>query len=180
MKSLFSHRIAALLLFFSSVAPMWLWGQSESGKASYYSDAWRGRRTSSGLPYNPDSLTAAHKTHPFGTHLLVRNLANGKETIVKVTDRGPFVKGRVVDLSGAAARAIGMIQAGIATVEVRVVEGPEFAVVEEKLPERWPGLLMATRSDAICTDPALCMREPSPLPPMVDEEDDRPRKRRRR
>jgi rare lipoprotein A len=179
MKCLFSHLSALILALLFSQAPGLLRAQSESGKASYYSDTWRGRRTSSGLPYNPDSLTAAHKTHPFGTHLLVRNVANGKETIVKVTDRGPFIKGRVVDLSGAAARAIGMIQAGIATVEVQVVAGPEFAAVQATLPERWPSLPIATRSDALCTDPALCIREPFPMPE-VTEEEPLTRKRRHR
>ena len=62
--------------------------QTESGKASYYPDKWKGRRTSSGQPYHPDSLTAAHRTHPFGTYLRVTNTANGKAIIVKVNDRG--------------------------------------------------------------------------------------------
>lgn len=167
----------ALFLLVSSGAPAWVLGQSgvESGKASYYSDAWKGRRTSSGQPYHPDSLTAAHKTHPFGTYLLVRNVANGKEAIVKVTDRGPFIKGRVVDLSGAAARAIGMIQAGIATVEVRVVDGPGAAAVPEKLGERWPEAI-ASRNVSICSSPGMCAREVPPLPAMVDIQS--PRRRR--
>lgn len=180
MKSLFHLCLALVLLLFGSLAPAGLWGQTESGKASYYPDSWKGRRTSSGQPYHPDSLTAAHKTHPFGTYLLVRNMANGKEAVVKVTDRGPFVKGRVVDLSGAAARAIGMIQAGIAMVEVRVVDGPGLGAAPPVLPERWPSALMAMRSGALCNESVCYMREPMPMPAIEDEALLPPRKRRRR
>ncbi len=67
-----------------------------------------------------DSLVCAHRTHPFGTLLLVKNLTNNKEVIVKVIDRGPFRKGRIIDLSWAAAKALGMISNGIAAVEVKV------------------------------------------------------------
>lgn len=91
------------------------------GKASYYGNKFHGRNTSSGIRYHRDSLTCAHRTLPFGTLLKVRNKKNGREVIVKVTDRGPFVKGRVVDLSFAAAKKIDMISAGVAHVEVEPV-----------------------------------------------------------
>ena len=92
----------------------------QRGKASYYSKRTTGARTSSGQKMHHDSLVCAHRTHPFGTRLLVKNLANNKEVIVKVIDRGPFHKGRIIDLSWAAAKALGMISSGIVTVEVKV------------------------------------------------------------
>lgn len=88
------------------------------GKASYYGNKFHGRRTSDGSRYHKDSLTCAHRTLPFGTLLKVRNQKNGREVVVKVTDRGPFGSGRIVDLSMAAAREIGMVQQGVVPVEV--------------------------------------------------------------
>ena len=96
-------------------------GQVEKGKASYYADKFKGRHTSNGDRYDPDSLTCAHRTHPFGTYLLVSWPARGSSVIVRVNDRGPFGKGRVVDLSKAAAQKLGMVLAGVADVEVQVV-----------------------------------------------------------
>lgn len=92
--------------------------QTLSGKASYYAKSWTGRRTSNGERLHHDSLTCAHRSLPFGTLLKVTNLLNGKQVVVRVTDRGPFVKGRVVDLSWGAAKAIGMLSQGIAPVTV--------------------------------------------------------------
>lgn len=92
--------------------------QKEVGKASYYGNKFHGRRTSDGSRYHRDSLTCAHRTLPFGTMIRVRNMANGREVVVKVTDRGPFARGRIVDLSYAAAKKIDMIQAGVTRVEV--------------------------------------------------------------
>lgn len=92
--------------------------QKTVGDATYYSNRSHGRRTSSGILYHKDSLTCAHRTLPFGTKLIVRNPKNGCEVVVKVTDRGPFRKGAIVDLSYAAARQLGMIQQGVARVEV--------------------------------------------------------------
>lgn len=94
----------------------------QHGKASYYSRRLHGVRTSSGVRLDNNSMVCAHKTHPFGTKLLVKNPANGKEVVVKVVDRGPFVRGRVIDLSYAAAKALGMIAAGVAVVEVSVYD----------------------------------------------------------
>jgi len=97
--------------------------QASKGKASYYGRSMHGRRTSSGERYHNDSLTCAHRRFPFGTRLRVKNLSNGKEVIVRVTDRGPFRKGRIIDLSWAAAKKIGMLRYGIALVEVSVYKG---------------------------------------------------------
>lgn len=92
--------------------------QTERGKASYYSKSWSGRKTANGERLHHDSLTCAHKTYPFGTLLKVTNPANGLSVIVKVTDRGPYVKGRVVDLSVRAAKELGILSQGIAPVIV--------------------------------------------------------------
>ena len=91
---------------------------SSYGVASYYS--YPGR-TASGEKYNPSQLTAAHKTLPFGTKLLVTNLNSGRSVVVRVNDRGPFVRGRVVDVSYSAAQQIGMVHSGIAKVKVEVL-----------------------------------------------------------
>ena len=101
-----------LLISFTTLA------QTERGKASYYAKSWSGRKTANGEQLHHDSLTCAHKTYPFGTLLKVTNPANGKEVIVRVTDRGPYVKGRIIDLSVRAARELGIIAQGIAPVTV--------------------------------------------------------------
>ena len=90
----------------------------QEGKASYYAQRFSGRRTASGERLHHDSLTCAHRTYPFGTLLKVTNPANGKEVIVRVTDRGPYVKGRIIDLSVRAARELGILTQGIAPVTV--------------------------------------------------------------
>lgn len=92
-----------------------------TGDATFYGNKFHGRRTSDGSRYHKDSLTCAHRTLPFGTLLKVRNVKNGKEVVVKVTDRGPFRKGGIVDLSMAAAKEIGMVAQGVARVEVTEV-----------------------------------------------------------
>lgn len=108
--------IAALLISFSLLA------QERISKASYYHDKYHGRKTSSGAVYNRDSLTCAHRTLPFGTKLLVTNLSNNKQVEVVVTDRGPFIQGREVDLSYRAADSIGMIQKGVQKISYKIVE----------------------------------------------------------
>ena len=91
---------------------------TETGFASYYSDKMNGHSTASGEAFSNSKLTAAHKQLPFGTMVKVTNLSNGKWVIVKVNDRGPFVSGRIIDLSKAAASQIGMLNAGIAKVSI--------------------------------------------------------------
>lgn len=94
-------------------------GQSQTGKASYYAKSLTGRRTASGERLHPDSLTCAHRSYPFGTKLKVYNPANGRSVIVRVTDRGPFVRSRIVDLSWRAAKELGIISQGVAMVTVQ-------------------------------------------------------------
>ena len=91
-------------------------GRAETGRASWY--ALHGSRTASGERFDPSDLTAAHRSHPFGTRLRVTNLANGRSVVVRVTDRGPRVRGRIVDVSRAAADRLGFKGRGTAKVRV--------------------------------------------------------------
>ncbi len=93
----------------------------DTGLATFYGNMWHGRRTASGLPYHKDSLTCAHRNYPFGTKLKVTNLKNGKSVVVKVTDRGPHVRYRIIDLSTAAAKQISMIADGVVKVSVEYI-----------------------------------------------------------
>lgn len=93
----------------------------ERGVASWYGPGFHGRMTASGERYDMHALTAAHRTLPFGTVLEVRNLDNGLSTEVRINDRGPFKKNRIVDLSLTAAHAIGMVGPGTARVELRTI-----------------------------------------------------------
>jgi rare lipoprotein A len=88
------------------------------GMASYYGAELAGNRTASGERFNPNALTAAHRTLPLGTRLRVTNKANGKSVIVRVNDRGPFAKGRILDLSRAAAERISMVRSGTARISI--------------------------------------------------------------
>ena len=93
----------------------------ERGIASWYGEEFQGKRTSNGEIYNMYEKTAAHRIIPFGTYVQVTNLTNGKKTTVRINDRGPFIKGRIIDLSYAGAREIGLIGPGTAPVELKVV-----------------------------------------------------------
>jgi rare lipoprotein A len=96
-------------------------GTIETGVASWYGFPYHGRRAASGEVYDMEQLTAAHRTLPFQTWVEVTNLANGKQVDVRINDRGPFAKGRIVDLSQAAARDIDMLRAGTARVRLKVI-----------------------------------------------------------
>lgn len=108
----------------------------QHGKASFYSKRATGSRSASGQKIHHDSLTCAHRSYPFGTLLKVTNLSNNKCVIVKVIDRGPYGRGRVIDLSWAAANKIGMISQGIATVKIEMAERPiPYRPEERKMPK---------------------------------------------
>jgi len=96
---------------------------AEDGFASWYGAEFHGRPTSNREIYNMNDMTAAHPTLPFGTYLMVTNLDNEKTAVVRVNDRGPFVKGRIIDLSYAAARVLGMIGPGTVRVRLEVLKG---------------------------------------------------------
>ncbi|HPT71768.1 MAG TPA: septal ring lytic transglycosylase RlpA family protein [Candidatus Cloacimonadota bacterium] len=103
--------------------------QTFTMKATYYANCLHGRRTTSGEIYNKNKLTCAHRKLPFNTLLKITNKDNGKEVIVRVNDRGPFVRSMDLDLSRAAAEQLGMIRAGVKHVQVQVlgVESPKLA-----------------------------------------------------
>jgi rare lipoprotein A len=94
------------------------------GKASWYGAKFHKKRTSSGERYNMYKYTAAHRTLPLSTYVLVTNLVNGRQVVVKVNDRGPFVSNRLIDLSYAAAKKIGMVGMGTAKVDVKAIDTP--------------------------------------------------------
>lgn len=107
-----------LLQFTSSFAQK---GFKQRGKASYYADKFHGRQTANGERFDMYDFTAAHRTLPFGTKVRVTNLKNNKSVVVRVNDRGPFSKGRIIDLSMAAAKKIDMVADGIADVKIEKV-----------------------------------------------------------
>jgi rare lipoprotein A len=92
--------------------------RTETGMASFYANKHNGKKTANGERYQHTKLTAAHKTLPFGTMVKVTNLSNGKTVEVRINDRGPFVRGRIIDLSRSAAKQIDMIRAGVTRVKI--------------------------------------------------------------
>jgi rare lipoprotein A len=115
----------------------------ETGMASWYGIPFHGRRTASGERYDMHELTAAHRTLPFGTRLEVRNPRNGRAVVVRVTDRGPFAKNRILDLSYAAAKELGLVGPGTGWVELYSADGleppapPHFTVQVAAFAEEW-------------------------------------------
>ena len=94
----------------------------EKGKASFYADKFEGKRTANGEIYHHKNFTAAHKSLPFGTWIKVINLTNKKSVIVRINDRGPFIKGRIIDLSKSAIKEIGNINQGVFSVSIQVYQ----------------------------------------------------------
>jgi len=103
-------------------------GSTETGVASWYGHPYHGRRAANGEIYDMERMTAAHRTLPFGTWVRVKNLENNQTVEVRITDRGPFARGRILDLSHAAAVSIAMLGPGIAKVKITVIAAP--AVIE--------------------------------------------------
>jgi rare lipoprotein A len=99
-----------------------LYGYKETGMASFYARKFQDRITASGELLNNDIMTAAHKTLPFGAEVIVKNLKNGKSVKVRINDRGPFIKGRIIDLTRAAFSQIANLGNGVTKVEIRVVK----------------------------------------------------------
>jgi rare lipoprotein A len=93
-----------------------------TGVASYYAESLSGRPTASGEPYRPGAFTCAHRRLSFGTRIRVTVLDTGRSAVCRVNDRGPFVRGRIVDVSGAMAEELGLTRRGIARVEIEVVD----------------------------------------------------------
>lgn len=93
-----------------------------SGIASFYANKFNGKRTASGELFNNSELTAAHRSLAFGTKIRITNKANGRQTIFRINDRGPWSNGRIIDISRAAAQEIGMIQRGVAHVDLEIIK----------------------------------------------------------
>ncbi|SEK46072.1 septal ring lytic transglycosylase RlpA family protein [Halomonas daqiaonensis] len=96
--------------------------ETQQGVASYYSDRFQGRTTASGEPFDQQAFTAAHPSLPFGTKVVVTREDNGREVEVLINDRGPYAKGRIIDLSKRAAKELGMLQRGTVPVEISFVQ----------------------------------------------------------
>jgi len=116
-KTILQNLVFAIFCFSSTLAI-----SAEEGVASYYSDVFQGRKTASGKLYDRNELTAAHKTLAFGTKVKITDLKNDKSVVVTITDRGPQSKKRMIDLSYAAAKKIGLINAGISKVKLEVIK----------------------------------------------------------
>lgn len=120
--TLYSLLFLLSLLYIGCASPISRSLGTQEGLASYYNTEFHGRKTSSGEMFDKDALTAAHRTYPFGTILLVTNQKNGKQVEVKVNDRGPVKPERIIDLSYGAAKEIDMVRDGLVRVRLEVVE----------------------------------------------------------
>ncbi len=138
-------------------------GSTETGVASWYGFPYDGRRAASGEVYDMRQLTAAHRRLPFQTWVEVTNLSNGKQVDVRINDRGPFVKGRILDLSQAAARDIDMLRAGTARVRLKVIPPPSTS---PGTPPREPVEIAAAPADTPTT-PATAPPIAEAVPPVT-------------
>lgn len=116
--------IAAVLVALVTVGVAHSWGYDQVGTASWYGPDFHGQRTSSGEVYDMHEMTAAHKSLPFDTWVKVVDLQTNNSVLVRITDRGPFIPGRIIDLSKAAAQELGIIDTGTARVGLKVVRWP--------------------------------------------------------
>jgi rare lipoprotein A len=115
MKQVRWAAVAAFAMLAGAVSVSQADAAAQTGKASYYKS---GHRTANGERFDPHGYTAAHRTLPFGTKVLVTNVKTGKSVIVRINDRGPFIKNRIIDVSYGAAKVLGMTGAGVATVKI--------------------------------------------------------------
>ena len=96
-------------------------GPFQQGKASWYGPRFHGRKTSSGEKFNQNALTAAHPSLPFGSKIEVTDVTSGKKVTVRINDRGPFIRGRILDLSYAAANELGIVRKGVSVIQIRLL-----------------------------------------------------------
>jgi rare lipoprotein A len=144
-------------------------GASQEGVASWYGEPYHGRRAANGEIYDMDKPTAAHPSLPFETWVRVRSLDNNKNTDVRITDRGPFAKGRIIDLSRAAAREIDLIRNGTARVRITVIEPPrsylngrQFTIQVSSLPSKPRAELLQKQLAPRFPNVAVRYRPPNP------------------
>jgi len=116
------NKFAVILIWALIVVALPVMAGAEEGSASYYADSLSGNPTASGEPYDKNALTAAHRTLAFDTMVQVTNLDNGKSVVVRINDRGPHAKNRIIDVSGAAAKQLGLMDSGSAKVRLVVQE----------------------------------------------------------
>ena len=116
--------VAVLLFLFTLTGCRLLpWGgHVQKGTASWYGNEYHGRATASGEIFNENAMTAAHRSLPFGTLVRVKNLQNDRTCVVRINDRGPFIRGRIIDLSKRAARELGMLAAGVVPVRLEILK----------------------------------------------------------
>lgn len=131
----YMHFILSVVMFFSNIKPAeTLPLLVQKGKASFYAKKFSGRRTAYGEKVRAEALEGAHRTLPLNTLVEVTNTANDRSVIIRINDRGPFAKGRVIDMTYAAAKALGMISQGVANVSLRVVgKGQPVAFAADSL-----------------------------------------------
>lgn len=164
---------AFILIAFISFCTTSLSAQEEFGMASYFSDEYQGRSTAYGDTYNKSEMTCAHKRHPYGSRLRVTRLDNNKSVIVKVIDKGPFIKGRIVDLSRKAAEQLGIIELGSVKVKLERIDNAtstsaKETATRELLPEeRAPGL--TTAKEEVVVERTAVAETPAPPTPKEEE-----------
>ena len=173
-------KILSLLLLLSIPVALEIEAQKIlRGKASYYSDRLHGNLMSNGQRYHRDSLTCAHRKFPFGTKIRVKNVSNGKEVIVTVTDRGPYSKRYILDLSRAAASQLGILRAGFCQCEITPLDEnlPPSLFPLENEAEKLPRLNLTPDSTATYPNPAWqrdtitnsrALPQPIPSPPSTN------------
>jgi rare lipoprotein A len=128
---MFRRLAGSLLVIALSVLVTGCASSRSEGLASYYADKYQGRKTANGEIFDTAKLTAAHKTLPFGTRVRVTNLDNGRSVDVRINDRGPYVAGRVIDLSPAAARKLDMLRAGVVRVKLDILGTSPVASIND-------------------------------------------------
>ena len=124
---MYRNRVVALCLALALVSSGLSAFEAETGTASWYGPGFHGRRTANGEVFDKEAMTAAHRTLPFGTLVRVLNLDNGREAVLRINDRGPFVRGRILDVSEAGARALGMVESGTARIRIEVLRAAAAA-----------------------------------------------------
>ena len=125
MRELLFFGLATFILVLGLAATLAAQSYYEVGIASWYGPGFHGKRTANGEIYDMYALTAAHKTLPFGTIVRVVDLDTGRSVVVRINDRGPFIKGRIIDLSYRAAQELGMVKKGLAKVGLKIVKWPK-------------------------------------------------------
>jgi len=169
----------ALVLVFMATQVALATPPTETGLASYYDDSFHGRKTASGEKYDKNKLTAAHKTLPFGTKVKIYNPANKKSVEVVINDRGPYIKGRVIELSKKAAQQIDLIKAGVAKVQITVLgksASPAVATKSTKSTKSTATKLKATasktKSSSKSSTKSTASTKPKTSPNMIVEAKD--------